>query len=140
MTGFHFVEPGVKLFSRARQPPCAEIRLPVGRRLPAVGLPASTVAGFPALLASNPLPYGKRARWPVMPRESRAHWAGSRKQASLHFSAWREQASRLSTSPDTDRSRVATLCTLLLAILFPAVLPSDNPGASASRGSSCKDQ
>ena len=62
-----------------------------------------------------------------MPRVSRAHWAGSRQQASRHFCAWREQASLLSTSPDTDRSRVATLCTLLLAVLFPAVLPSDPP-------------
>jgi len=33
-----------------------------------VGLPASTVAGSPALLALNPLPSGKRARWPVTPR------------------------------------------------------------------------
>jgi hypothetical protein len=46
----------------------------------------------------------------------------------------------LSMSPDTDRPRVATLCTLLLSVLFPVVLPCDIPGASASRGRSCKDQ
>src|SRR5258708_6682778 len=105
-----------------------------------MGWPASTVGGAPALLALNPLPSGKRARWPVMPRASRAHWAGSRKPVSMHFCAWREQGSMLSTSLDTDRSRVAILCTLLLSVPFPVVLPCDTPGASASRGRACRDQ
>ncbi len=52
----------------------------------------------------------------------------------MRFCAEKGQEATLSASLDTDRSRVAILCTPLLSVPFLVVLPCDNPGASASSG------
>src|SRR5713101_608084 len=119
MTGLHCFQPSIKLFPPARQPPCAETLLPVGRRFPAVGLLVSTVGASPALRVSNLLTYGKRARWLAARRGPRADWVGSW-PAKNH--ACGQRSLLVPRSPDSDRAHAQILCSLLPSNLFPVVL------------------
>src|SRR6266566_2669941 len=107
--------------------PGAAMLPPAESWFPAVGLLVSTVGGTPALLLSNLLPCGKRARWPVARRESRGDWAGS---WLMQNGAWEESRQMSPRWPNSDTSLAVTLCSLLLSILFPIVLPDDNLDAS----------
>src|SRR5215470_2227132 len=122
MTGVHFLEPGVKSFSRALTYHVEEFSYQlVGDFQVWTCLPQ--LAEVLLLFRLEILSLAEKEKgWPVMPRASRAHGAGPVKPASMPFCAWRVQGSMLSMSPDTDRPRVATPCTLWRAVLFPVVL------------------
>src|SRR5205085_9649502 len=100
---------------------------------PSLGWLASTVGGSPALLASNPRPYGNRARWLGRQRELKGDWAeGSPSVSSLMTNdACAKRRQMVLKSPDSDTSHAQTLCSLSLCVLFLVALHCDNPGASA---------
>src|SRR5260370_31825435 len=115
-----------------------KIASPIGRPSQCVGLPALTVGDSPALLPSNRLACGKRARLPGVLREPRADWAAWQSVWWLMKNrAWRQMIPML---PGSDTSLVVSLCSLLLAVLFPVVIQCDTLDASAKAGRSCTDQ
>src|SRR5712692_350200 len=103
-----------------------------------MGFPASAVGDSPALLPSNRLACGKRARLSAVLREPRADWAAWLSVSwLLKNHAWRQMGPML---PGSDTSLVVSLCSLLLSVLFPVVIHCDTLGASAKAGRSCTDQ
>lgn len=117
--------------------PSAKMHRPVGRWLQGADWLVSTVGVSLALLTLNPHACGKRARWPVMLRESKGDWAVWKPPGTFPTQKCVERSQLAYPSRGNDTSHVPTPCSLLPSVLSLVGLCCDNLETLALRCMPC---